>query len=123
MSINNSISLIGIVFDIVGAWFLSRGLIKKPIEEIRTESVMSFFNYYYAPGSIRQKSESTTGFLFLFLGFVLQGFSYIDTEIKDWNIFYIVLISSIIIACSICVFGYINYKNKNKEFIIRVIEV
>lgn len=121
MSINNLISLIGIIFDIVGAWFLASGLIKKPIEEIRRESIMSFFNYSYALGYIKQKTESIIGFCFLLGGFLLQGFSYIDTQITNWNIFYIVLFGTSLVACGICIFGFMNYRGKVKEFILKVI--
>ena len=122
MSVNNAISLIGIIFDILGAWFLAMGLIKKPIEEIRIESVMNFFNYSYALGYIKQKTESTVGFLYLFIGFFMQGFSYIDTQITNWGVFYIILPVAIILGFSIYVLSAKYLLYKNKEFILRVIK-
>jgi hypothetical protein len=122
MSINNAISFMGILFDILGAWFLARGLVKKPIEEIRRESVMSFFSYSYALGYIKQKAESTVGFLYLGLGFSMQALSYVFAQISNWNLFYIVFIVTMFLGLVIFIFGLKYRRCKYIEFILKVIK-
>lgn len=121
--INNYISLIGIFSDIVGTWFLAMSLVKKSLEEIRRESVMAFFNYKVALGTIKQKAEAVMGFCFLVFGFILQGFSYIDAQIKDLKIFHIILIASILIFLGIWFFGSRLQKKLIRNFVKIVIDV
>ncbi len=107
MSVNNCISFIGIIFDIIGAWYLAKGSTTKSVEEIRTEK--SLYNLFTkslsADIEIKQKSESLVGFLILVLGFLLQGVSYIIVNIMNWNTFYGVLIISVIILMVILKYG------------------
>ena len=122
MSINSYISLLGIVFDIIGAWYLAKGLMKKTIEEIRSQAVGGFFKYPIALGELKQKVESINGFLFLSVGFLLQGYSYVWVNIKNWMIWYELLLLTMILLIIILIWCKYLYKVLVKRFVIQVIK-
>lgn len=76
--------MIGLLFDILGAYFLSQGLITKSLKNVVEESRGDENKPYlgtpkdnYGVGLYVQAVEARTGFFFLFIGFVLQGISYL----------------------------------------------
>lgn len=111
-----NIQLLGIIFDIIGAFYLSRAFIFKKSEEIKNETYgnssldtpidfgMSgnlFFSFY------SQGIEARIGFLLLFIGFLFQGAGVIwPLAILPVYIILIVLIISFVI-CE-CVRNYLT---------------
>ena len=80
-SIVKFIGLLGLCFDVIGAWYISRGLIRKTVEVLKHETGFSFGpNDNYIISGYTQKIESNVGFIFLLLGFTLQGLSSIITK-------------------------------------------
>jgi hypothetical protein len=73
------LSSIGIVFDIIGAFFLAESFLLKKYDRILKES-SSFWggNPFLLPSLITQRIEAKTGFIFLMLGFLLQMISNAD---------------------------------------------
>ncbi|OGD56171.1 hypothetical protein A2V71_04425 [Candidatus Berkelbacteria bacterium RBG_13_40_8] len=66
----------GIIFDIIGAFFLAESFLLKKNDKIIKES-SSYFdgNPFLLPSYIIQRLEARTGFFFLMLGFLLQYFA------------------------------------------------
>ncbi len=118
MSYNNYISILGLLTDILGSWYLAKALIKKPIKEMRSESMFTFFNYNYGLSMLTQKTESGKGFCFLFMGFLLQGFSYIDSQIKSLPLLFVIIFSSLAIALLIMLY----WRKKNKTYVIEFVK-
>jgi len=102
----SSIQLLGIFFDIVGAFYLSRAFIFKSPEDIKSETYGSksskflcsfgmsgnlFFSFY------TQGIEARIGFIWLLLGFLFQGIGVIWSSI----IIPIYLVLQIFINCAI----------------------
>ena len=73
------LSSIGIVFDIIGAFFLAESFLLKKTDKIVKES-SSYMdgNPFLLPSFITQRIEVKTGFGFLMLGFLLQMISNAD---------------------------------------------
>lgn len=78
MPINNFIAILGLIIDINGAWYLSKGLMLKTREQIIKETGFSYSNNDdYTISGIYSKIECSIGFIFLFLGFIFQASTYI----------------------------------------------
>lgn len=76
VSIARFLTLIGLCFDVIGAWYISRGIMKKTEEELIKETGFSFGpNNNYIISGLKQKVEGDFGFFFLLVGFSLQGIS------------------------------------------------
>ena len=105
--------VLGIIFDISGAYYLSRGFIFKKPADIKSETYgsanqnlhMSFgmsgnlFCSFYTQGI-----EARLGFIFLLVGFVLQGIGII------WTIMLPIYLITIISGISLITSGTINYQ-------------
>lgn len=73
-SLSSLITLFGLILDIIGAWYISRGLVKKTREDIKKETGFCFGpNDNYIISGLSQKAECKVGFIFLLFGFMLQG--------------------------------------------------
>lgn len=73
MKLSNLIIEIGLVFDIVGAFFLAKGFIAKKIQSIINESGTHFDrNKAFQDSLIIQKFEAIAGMIFLLVGFSFQ---------------------------------------------------
>ncbi len=70
------ISNIGIILDIIGAFFLAESFLLKKTNQIVKES-SSFWNGnpFLLPSYITQRLEAKTGFVYLLFGFLLQYFA------------------------------------------------
>lgn len=114
MYINSLVSIGGLVLDITGSWFLSRGLIKKSSADIQKETGFSFGqNNDYVIGGLHQKIDSTYGFWFLFSGFFLQAISYFVPSKIMVNYPYIYLIG--IICAGVLMFWFSSiFSARNK---------
>lgn len=67
------IIVIGLLIDIIGAWFISRGLATKTTDEFISEAVFTYgVNDSYIISGMRQHIECKYGFGLLFLGFGMQ---------------------------------------------------
>ena len=89
MRLGNLIGVTGLMLDIIGAWYLSRGLVRKNLKEIVREAPQASFgiNVAYVIGALTQRIEARTGFGFLFFGFVLQALSYLlKMELSSLNL-------------------------------------
>ena len=94
----------GLILDIIGAWYLSRGLVRKTLKEIVQEAPQFSFgiNEAYVIGALIQKIEATMGFGLLFFGFGLQALPYIlNTELSSIYITLWWIISDIAILVAI----------------------
>ena len=102
MRIGNLIGVSGLILDIIGAWYLSRGLVRKNLQEIVQEAPQAAFgiNVAYVMGALTQRIEARTGFGFLFFGFGFQALSYlINMELSSLHIrWWIALYISVLIA-------------------------
>jgi hypothetical protein len=73
VTIGAQFSIFGLILDILGAWFLARGLVRKTNKEIRLESGTYYGGNRFLSDSLNlQRIESRVGFGFLFLGFSFQ---------------------------------------------------
>jgi hypothetical protein len=78
MNIVNYTGLLGLSLDVIGAWFISRGLATKSLNDIKSETGFSFApNEAYIISGISQKIECKFGFIFLFFGFAFQASTYV----------------------------------------------
>ncbi len=76
MNLDSFINAIGLAFDILGAWYLAKGLIKKSYSSMTNESGTYYDkNIFLHISSIVQKYESILGFSYMFIGFGLQATS------------------------------------------------
>ena len=82
--------VLGIFFDIIGAYYLAQSFVTKKLEDIVCESSGNKSDKY--PGSLsenlgqslyQQTIEARTGFVILTAGFIIQG---VSIEHPDWNI-------------------------------------
>jgi len=93
------LSSIGIVFDIIGAFFLAQSFILKKTDRIVKEA-SSFYdgNPFLLPSFIIQRIEAKTGFGFLMLGFLLQMISNADfvDQGRDKN-FWLILLAGLVL--------------------------
>lgn len=70
MQINHFLSLIGLLLDIIGAFFLAKSFIFKKIEAIKKEGSTTYkSNPHFIKSMIFQRIEAKCGFVYLFLGF------------------------------------------------------
>lgn len=84
------IQVLGIFFDIIGAYYLAQSFMTKKLEDIICESWGNQSNKY--PGGLsenlgqsfyQQAIEARTGFVILAVGFILQG---ISIQHPEWEI-------------------------------------
>ncbi len=69
----NTLSILGLIFDILGAWYISRSLIKKRITDMQKENCFVYgVNDNYVISSIKDKLECKFGFSIVLFGFALQ---------------------------------------------------
>lgn len=70
------VAILGLAFDVLGAWYISRGLIRKTKKNIVSEAEVTWGpNDNYIINGLVQKIECNVGFWLLLFGFVLQGIS------------------------------------------------
>lgn len=111
------LTVIGLLFDIIGAWYIARGLVLKTTDEFIEESTFFFGNNDNSVVSgIRQKIECRSGFQMMFIGFGLQLLSqmYQDNiylfKIDSIRIIALILSLSAVFAFVIRVLNYIVIK-------------
>lgn len=77
---NGTVGTIGLSLDIIGAYFLAQGFIKKTIIETWTETRdLVDGNPLKMRGALHQMVEARVGFVLLFLGFIGQLLAYSGT--------------------------------------------
>lgn len=77
MLLMNYIAVLGLAFDIVGAYTLAKGIIRKNNERIRLESLTTIeYSPYLITSGVTARLEGRTGFSLMSIGFILQGFQY-----------------------------------------------
>ena len=96
MKLNILLGMIGISIDIVGAYFLAQGFIRKNVEDAYVETLMAFQNLTVAKSMMQQKAEAKIGLLILTIGFLTQLLSYNTSNINlvisfDGNIIGIII--------------------------------
>lgn len=96
---SGSVTSIGIVFDIIGAFFLAQSFLFKKIDRIIKET-SSYYNGnpFLLPSCIAQRLEAKTGFVFLFIGFLTQMIANTDiiNQGKD-KIFWLIIILGVLL--------------------------
>ena len=100
------IVLLGLAFDVLGAWYISRGLMRKSKKDLENETGFCFGpNDDYIIGGLSQKIECKIGFYILLLGFTLQGISSLLTA--KWFIAILSFVETIpfFIICLVIWFG------------------
>lgn len=83
------VGVTGLILDIMGAWYITRGLVKKNLNDIRHEAPQFTFgiNEAYVIGALTQRIEARIGFVLLFWGFGLQAITYVlSTELSSMSI-------------------------------------
>lgn len=91
---------LGLIFDIIGAWYISRGLIRKTKEEIDIEAGGKYNIHHSNKISlIRQKVECKYGFVFMFIGFLLQIICYVIQAIITEKQYSIITLDSKLFLC------------------------
>ena len=103
------LSSIGIIFDIIGAFFLAQSFLLKKTDRIVKEA-SSFFdgNPFLLPSFIIQRIEAKTGFGFLMLGFLLQMISNADfvNQGRDKNFWLILTIGLVLWLISVLIIKF-----------------
>lgn len=119
MRLGSLIGVTGLILDIIGAWYLARGIVKKNLEGIIEEAPKHSFgiNEAYVMGALIQKLEASIGFGFLFVGFMLQALSLVNTKPSSYNL----SLWSITLDISVLIAFYIasHYIIKRKIRMIR----
>jgi len=72
--------VIGLTFDICGAWFLAQSFIRKRLDKLVWEGTSGWGsppNLGYIKSVLEQKAEAYIGFFMLAMGYFLQGIDYI----------------------------------------------
>ncbi len=78
-------SIIGLAINIIGVWFISRGIMKKPTKSFISESFMTWgCNDDYVINGYLQRIECNCGFILVLMGSIFQV---VDYMFKD--VFYI----------------------------------
>lgn len=77
VKLGSVIGFTGLIIDIIGAWYIARGLVKKNLKEILQEAPQFGYgvNIAYVMGALTQKVEATIGFYLLAIGFAIQVIS------------------------------------------------
>jgi hypothetical protein len=69
--------VVGLGFDLVGAWLLARGLIDRPNIIIKRHTTYWDFNSVAASSAARDRVDGQCGILSLIVGFSFQAFGYL----------------------------------------------
>jgi hypothetical protein len=78
MALSSLVAVFGLSLDIIGAYFLARGIGGKPPVAIASESATAWgYNGKIMRSLLDQKADSQAGFVFLFAGFLIQLISYL----------------------------------------------
>ena len=114
------LSSIGIVFDIIGAFFLAESFLLKKTDKIVKES-SSYMdgNPFLLPSFITQRIEAKTGFVFLMLGFLLQMISNTDfvNQGRDKNFWLILVVGLALWLISVLIVRFWSKKSGQSALI------
>ncbi len=103
MPITSFIFIIGLLFDIIGAFFLAQSFIRKNLADLTYEGTSGYGsppNLPYIKSSIVQKAEAKIGFGFLTTGFILQSLDYFYTDrlsVRQIEISFVILLLLLIL--------------------------
>ena len=100
MRLGSLIGVTGLILDIIGAWYLARGIVKKTLEEMTVEAPQFSWdvNHAYVIGALTQKIEAKIGFVLLTLGFTFQAITYIlNIELSSLNFIRLIILDSIVL--------------------------
>lgn len=81
MTLDKILFVAGLAFDIAGAYFLARGIAKKPLESMADESLVGAGgppNLQYMAGVLEQKADARIGVWLLVVGFSVQSLDYFE---------------------------------------------
>lgn len=116
ITLGKLITLFGLFFDVLGAWYISRGIIKKTEDELKSETGFAFApNDNYIISGLKQKIEGDYGFAFLTLGFTFQGISTIFNSgifLNQVSLLYLLATSIIVLTIIILVEGSVRRAQK-----------
>lgn len=116
MYLNVLIGVFGLMFDITGAWFISRGLVKKTDKQIINESRTYYgANFNITKSNVYQKVECTIGFVFLAVGFMLQAIGYLDSSGTKVQTRHIILFTAIYVIVTV-ISVLVNIKIRDKYY-------
>jgi hypothetical protein len=77
ITLGNLLGLIGLILDIIGAWFLAKSFVIKNIEQMENETTTYVGgNAFLLESMQEQRIEARFGFRFLFSGFLFQIINY-----------------------------------------------
>lgn len=128
MRFGSLIGVTGLILDIIGAWYITRGIVKKTLEEMTVEAPQFSWdvNHAYVIGALTQKNEAKIGFVLLFLGFAFQAVTYIlNTELSSLNfsIWWVILDFTSLLAVAIVSHFIVKRKinNAKKVYLRKII--
>lgn len=113
MKLSVMLGVTGLILDIMGAWFISNGLIRKTFQEINDEAPGFGWskNEAYMIGALTQKIEATVGFYVLSSGFTFQLLAYLVNYLAGYIS---TIVSSLLVTGLLGVWTVSNYIIKRK---------
>ncbi len=110
MSLEKYLFVVGLTFDIVGAFYLAQSFITKDLDELIYEGTSGYGhppNVRYIKSVLLQKAEAQIGFFLLLFGFSLQSSDYLLTYVVSpiiipftWiMVISVVLVLSLLVIC------------------------
>ena len=119
MRSSNLIIAIGLIFDIVGAFFLAKGIMAKKIPDIIKETGTYISrNKAFQDSLLIQKIEALFGMIFLITGFSLQFIANLFLYSKRLSIIICALLIAIPILLGLLSFRIIKYKSS--KYILKI---
>ena len=65
--------IVGVAFDLLGGYYLARGLLLKPLDVAQWVATLTGGNPYAAASHITAAADARVGLLYLAVGFLLQA--------------------------------------------------
>jgi hypothetical protein len=79
VTVADAVFVIGLMLDIIGAWFLAQSFVTKRLEDLTFEGTSGYGsppNLRYIASVLHQKAEAQIGFTVLAFGFTIQALDY-----------------------------------------------
>lgn len=125
--LQNTVSILGLILDILGALYVSKGLLNKNAGELRKENCFVYgVNDNYVINGMKDKIQCKYGFIIIFFGFILQILSQLHSDAIFLCIFsafnackILVVMAGIIIILHVIGKAYVQWKYINfvKEYL------
>lgn len=120
------ILIVGIILCSAGAWYISRGLVKKTEDVMCIEVAFVYsWNDNYVLSSIKQKVEGTAGCILIGLGSIFQVISIMIYKnifiLEDYSLLFgVVMVTLAILILIVCVYKLAN-RGIDRYYMKRVI--